>query len=444
MRSTIDLLEEDQLRTQRARATLGPGREMRAGSTFTEPAEWLLQVFGTQSKAGAIVNENSALTVATFGSCVNILASSMATLPLRLMRHTASGAEAVGLGDHPLAYLFAHEPNENQTSFRWRSFMMACLCLGGNGYTQVKRNSFYEVDSLMPMLPYKVQPRALQGASWDGTIVYHYQGQRLLPQQVLHTRGLSTDGFFGISPIRALRENLGGALTMQEFTARTFNNGNRKPGVFEGPPTMDTEKAKEFQKVFQTLYGGAQNAGKNPFIWGGIQWKDAGFSNEDAQLLLMRNFEKSEIASWFRIPLVLIGDTDKTSSWGSGIEQLMRGFVKFTLNPWASNLEQEMNFSLLTKQEKIDGYFVKFDFSELLRGSPEEQAKYLQVLWQTGAVCSNEIRRVFGMPEVGDATGGLFYVPMNYNVAGQPKPVRTPVPGEPADAPELLTDKTQE
>lgn len=263
------------------------------------------------------------------------------------------------------------------------------------------------------MLPYKTQPRQLTGPDYEGTIVYRYQGSELMPADVLHLRGLSTDGFFGVSPIRALRESLGLSLTMQEFTARTFNNGNRKPGIFEGPPTMTDEKAKSFQKTFQEIYGGAQNAGKNPFIWGGVKWNEAGFSNEDAQLLLMRNFEKSEIAGWFRIPEVLLGNTEKTSSWGTGIQQLMLGFVEWTLKPWARNWEQELDRSLLTKQEKLAGYFFKFDFTELLAGTPGDQAKFFKTLFEAGASTSNEIRHAFGYLELPDGPANFRYVPAN-------------------------------
>lgn len=251
-----DLLSEDKARTDRALASAP--REQRATSTLTEPAEWLLQVFGTQSKAGALVNENSALTVATFGACVQILGNALATPPLRLMRRTTRGAEPAK--DHPLFFIVGHEPNGRDSSFRWRSFSATCLCLGGNSYTQIQRNNYFEIESLNPMLPVKTQARALAGNDFSGEIYYTYKGQNLAPHEVLHVRGLSTDGFFGISPIRALRESLGLALTMQEFTARTFNNGNRQPGVLKGPAQMNTEKAKEFLQVWHQTYGGAQNS----------------------------------------------------------------------------------------------------------------------------------------------------------------------------------------
>lgn len=401
------------LSTRTARAIGVSGREQRSSgtSTFTEPAEWLLQVFGTQSKAGSIVNENSALTVATFGACVQILGNALSTPPLRLMRRTTRGAEPAK--DHPLYFLVGHEPNAVQSSFRFRNFCMACLCLGGNAYVRIRRNGYFEVEALDPMLPFKVQPRAISSGDYDGAILYRYKGEELKPWEVLHLRGLSTDGFFGISPIRALRESLGLALTMQEFTARTFNNGNRQPGILKGPAQMNTEKAKEFLQVWQQTYGGAQNAGKTPFLFGGVEWMNAGFTNEDAQLLLSRSYERSEIAGWFRIPEVLLGNTEKTSSWGTGIQQLMLGFVNLTLKPWARNWEQELDRALLTKEEKLAGYHFRFDFTELLAGTPNDQAAFFKTLFEAGSATSNEIRHAFGYLELPDGPANLRYVPAN-------------------------------
>jgi len=249
-------------------------------------------------------------------------------------------------------------------------------------------------------------------------MVYKVAGEELMQSDILHIRGLSTDGFMGISPIRALRETLGLSLAAQEFTSRTFNNGNRKSGVLVGGPTMNTEKAKEFLGDWQKLYAGAANAGKTPFLWGGVDWKDAGFSSQDAELLLTRKFEVEEIARYFRIPLFLLQSTDKATTWGSGIEQMSRGFVDFTLQPWAKNWEEELSFSLLTSKEKKLGLYFKTDYSNLLRGSPQEQAVYFTTLWNGGLIRRNEARSGLGYVELPDAEGDIFSAAPNSGAGG--------------------------
>jgi phage portal protein BeeE len=50
----------------------------------------------------------------------------------------------------------------------------------------------------------------------------------------------------------------------------------------------------------------------------------------DMELLASRRFEREDICQACGVPPVLIGENEKTSSWGTGIEQITLGFVKYT------------------------------------------------------------------------------------------------------------------
>ena len=400
----------------RRNASSAPAAEKRAyTSSLTEPQDWLLQIFGTQAKSGAVVNENTALTVSSYAACVNILAQSIASFPITVKQRTPAGDEDVP--DHPLNFIVGREPNSSQTSFRFRSFLQTCLGLGGNSYARIIRNQYFEPIELRPIAPVKIQPRLMTGSL---SVVYRLAGEDLNQHEILHLRGVSTDGFMGISPIRALRETIGLSLAAQEFTSRTFNNGNRKPGVLVGNAAMTVEKAKEFLYEWQKNYSGATNAGKTPFIFGGVEWKESGFSNQDAELLLTRQFEVQEIARYFRIPMFLLNANEKSTSWGSGIEQMSRGFVDYTLKPWFKNWEEELSLALFSTEEKKQGYFFKFDVSDLLRGSLAEQSAFFSNLWQAGLVRRNEARRGLGFMDLPDHQGDIFSAAPNSGAAGKP------------------------
>lgn len=412
--------------SNRAVRNVTPGREFRAVSTLTEPQDWLLQIFGTQAKTGAIVNENTALTVSTYSACVNILAQSMAMFPIRVMQDSGKGIEPVR--EHPLNFLLSKEPNTLQSSFRWRSFMQTCLGMGGNAYTRIRRDNYFNPIALEAISPVKIQPRILPD---KGMMVYRMAGDDLMQHDILHLRGISTDGFMGISPIRALRETIGLSLAAQEFTARTFNNGNRKSGILVGNPTMNAEKAMEFLANWQKVYGGTPNAGKTPFVWGGVDWKESGFSNQDAELLLTRRFEVEEIARYFRIPMFLLNANEKSTAWGTGIEQMLRGFVDLTLKPWCKNWEEELSMALLTDDEKKkEGLVIKFDYSDLLRGSPQEQALFFTTLWNGGLIRRNEARHGLGFVDLPDNQGDIFSAAPNSGAGGKAQ-----MPTVPSDNP---------
>lgn len=65
-------------------------------------------------------------------SCINVLSSSIAQLPLvvlRKMNDTVTPAT-----DHPAYWLLHNEPNYWQTSYKWRETKQAHVCGYGNGY----------------------------------------------------------------------------------------------------------------------------------------------------------------------------------------------------------------------------------------------------------------------------------------------------------------------
>ena len=75
-------------------------------------------------------------------------------------------------------------------------------------------------------------------------------------------------------------------------------------------------------------------------------------SAEDAQLIESRQFSVIDICRFFGVPPVMIGETEKTSSWGSGVEQMARWFTTFTLNDHLTAIEQELEAKLFR-----DGFF---------------------------------------------------------------------------------------
>lgn len=413
-----DLLAEDEARSGRVALALQQrAREQRdVISNLKSPAGWLLDALGATSKSGATVSENTAFNVSVFSACTNILGQSLGMLPLKVYRKTATGAEEAA--DHPAAPLLKRKPGPGQTSYQWRAYKMTCVSVGGNAYSRIVRDEFFQPRALLPMVPAETRPELLG----DGRLIYRYRNDVLQDFDVIHLRGLSSNGYTGRSPLHDMRDSLGLAMTAQEYTSRTFLNGNRKAGIFEGPASMDRPKAEEFKKFWEANYAGMANAGRNPMLFGGITWKDAGFSNQDAELLMSRRFEVEEISRAFRVPLHLLNSTEKSTTWGSGIEQLNRGFVDYTLLPWTTNWEQELEDKLLTEEEKAQGYFIRFNLGVLLRGSPETRAKFYEIMRRIRAMDVNQIRGLEDWNEYADTGANNPEWPLNAQQADQGAP----------------------
>lgn len=385
-------------------------------SGLISPSDALLAALGGgPTKSGASVNENTAFNVSAVRACINLRANLVAMLPLRLYQRTARGPKEISGQDHSLARLLKRRVGPAQTAYQWKHCSMVNFDLGGTAYSRIYRDKFSEITSIRWVKPAEITP--LQNEA-TGTVTYRWAGQELQDYEILRVSNLSTNGVIGRSPLADLRESVGLSLTSEEFTARTFANGNRKPGVLVGGPSMNKSKADDFLAFWMQHYAGAANGGKSPLLFGGMEWRDAGFSNADAELLGMRKFSIEEIARVYHLPLHLIGSTDKATTWGSGIEQLNQGLVDYTLAPICANWEAEMNTTLLTEREQDEGYYIKFVVEALLRGSLETRAKVYQMMRGIAAMDVNQIRELEDWELYPDATFGDPRLPMNNQGGG--------------------------
>jgi hypothetical protein len=78
--------------------------------------------------------------------------------------------------------------------------------------------------------------------------------------------------------------------------------------------------------------------------------------------------------------------------WGTGIEQLMIGFVTWTLGPWVKRWEEELGRKLLTPEERAAGFYIKFNLTALLRGDMAARAAFYKAGITDGWLTRNEAR----------------------------------------------------
>src|SRR5205814_313822 len=141
-------------------------------------------------------------------------------------------------------------------------------------------------------------------------------------------------------------------------------------------------------------YGGADNSHKPLVLWGGMTAKELSLNAEDAQLLESRRFQVEDIARAFGIPPFMLGATDKTTSWGSGVEHMGQGFLTYTLQPHLNRFQQEINRKIF----RISRYFVEFNTAGLLQADAQGRAKfYREAIGGSqgpGWMKINEVRRL--------------------------------------------------
>ena len=143
------------------------------------------------SGAGQRVTPQTAIQQATVYACVRVLSETMASLPLILYRRRRDGGKE-RFGTHPLALPLHDQPNDWQTSFRWREMLMAHLALRGNSYHYLadQRGNGYP-SQIVPLHPDRVTVRQDPDTM---RLSYEYRPLRgekrtYVQEEVLHLRG---------------------------------------------------------------------------------------------------------------------------------------------------------------------------------------------------------------------------------------------------------------
>jgi HK97 family phage portal protein len=389
--------------------------------TSTDPE--FLQLMGAQTAiSGVVVTEKTALTLTTVYSCIDLLSSTIASLPLHVYRRTSNGKERAI--DHPLYGLLHDKVNPRMTSFAWRNAAVSHLLGWGNSYSEIQLDGAGRTVALWLFRPDKMQVWQNE----DLTLTYIYSlpngsTVRLPDYRVLHLRGLSFDGIMGYSPIDKARETLGLALATLQYGAAFFaNNANPSVALTLPGTTGNAERAKKIAEAWDATHAGLTNAHRTAVLEGGADIKVIGIPPENAQFLETRKFTREEIASIYRVPAHLIGDLEHATF--SNVENLDIQFEKHTVRSWAVNIEQEL--SGLFQDADRQTYFAEFALDGLLRGDTASRHAAYALGRQWGYYSVNDIRGMENMNGIGSA-GDRYLEPLNMTVPPNIRSLLLPV-----------------
>jgi HK97 family phage portal protein len=195
---------------------------------------------------------------------------------------------------------------------------------------------------------------------------------------------------------------------------------------------LNAEQQQLLREAYVRRLGGADNAAVPFVLTDGGDAKKLSFTAEEAQMLDARKFQVIEIARAFGVPPFMIGETEKNSAWGTGIEQMSQGFIRYTLGPHITAIEQELNRKLFG----IDRFFVDFDEEALSRGDMKSLGDWFRQAVGgnngPGFMTVNEVRSRLKLPPVDGGTD--IYVPAGGSNAQGTEPAASPAGSEPGQA----------
>lgn len=353
---------------------------------------------GNVGDAGEAVTDSSVLSLSAAWACVNLLCGTIASLPLMVYRRDSKGNRELHR-EHPLYRLLHDSPNFDQTAVDFWEFISASLELRGNAYARIDRGS-RGILALTPVNPALVGVKRLQ----NGTLEYRwsYEGRSYVEtdKTMLHIRGFGGNPLGGMSTLNVGRHTFSLARAIDKSASATFRNGMRPSGVLTFEKWLSPEQRELAESKMASKFQSAADTGKPMILEGGTKWEQLTLAPEDAQMLESRGFSVEEICRFFGVPPFMIGHTEKTTSWGSGLEQQTLGFQKFTLRRRLKRIEQAIEKQLLTPEDRARGITVEFNLEGLLRGDTAGRARFYQQMTSIGAMTINEVRELENLPPV--------------------------------------------
>jgi HK97 family phage portal protein len=374
----------------------------------------LLGLFGGQpTDSGVPVTEYTAMNMSAVYRATSLVSGLAGSLPLM----------AVDIATKkPVEGTILDDPHPELTPLEFWRLNAVHRCLWGNAYSQKVYKRGGQVAWLNPLLPNRVQvgkaksiPQNPSGKVFKVTDE-HGTVTPMTPNEIFHVPGLGYDGLIGVSPVRMAAQAIGMAQAAEATAARLFRSGNLLSGLLQTDAELDQAQAETLQARWAEKFSGIDGAHRVAVLDSGAKFQSLVMPNDDAQMLESRDFQITELARFFGIPPYLMYQTDKTTSWGSGLEQQARGFNQFDLHPtWLAPAEQRITKELLPAGQKA-----RYDIDSLLRGDSIARAEYYRVMREMGAYNVDEIRDLEDLPPLPNGAGQVYLQPINPNAVNAP------------------------
>lgn len=359
--------------------------------------EVVRRVLSRETDSGESVSGTSVLGISAAWACTNLLAGTIGSLPLTVYRR--SGDDRLVDRGHPLYRLLAESPNFDQTALDFWEFAAASLELWGNAYARIVREGS-RVVGLEPIAPDGVVVRRDRRGFLEYSWSENGEGFVETDETVLHIRGFGGSPLGGMSTLQFARHSFGLAQAVDRAASKTFKNGIRPTGGLKFAEWLSAEQRELAETRLTEKFLGAENNGRPMILEGGVDWVPFSLNPEDAQMLESRRFSVEEVCRFFGVPPHMIGHTEKSSSWGTGLEQQTLGFQKFTLRRRLKRIEQALMKQLLTPADRARGVYIEFNLEGLLRADSAGRAGFYSTMTQIGAMTINEVRRLENLPPV--------------------------------------------
>lgn len=390
------------------------GQEPKASvSALTSGGQSMVDLFApVGNSVGPVVTDRTAMQVGTVYACLEKLGGVVLQLPLHHYKLNTDGDRERITPPSAVWWMLNESPAPAWTAAAWKEWVVLCVKLRGDQHTEILRGARGEPVGLKPHHPDKVQVSTVDGrlryAVWDDVASRAYGVDQ---DDMLHFTGFGFDGECSVSAIKwAARNAISNSLSAAAYMGKALGDNGLPRISIEYPGQLNGDQAEVVRQSFVRTYLQGQSQ-RFPFVsTNGGKIVPLNISPVDLEIMAARRMDKAEICEALGVPPIIIGDSEKTSSWGTGVEQVTLGWVRFSVQPMLARWEEEINRKIFRRA----GQFVEFSLEALLRGDSKAQAEAFRASIGgpgsgDGYRTVNEVRKLLNLPKDTDAESDKLF-----------------------------------
>lgn len=358
----------------------------------------ILESYSGAWQSNVTVDQTTVSSYWAVFSCVTLIAKDVSKLAARVMQHDKENGIFKETPMRPVL----KKPNHFQTRIEFFFCWVTSLLLNGNTYVLKRRSPNGFVDAMYILDPGRVTPLIAE----DGSIYYELKadnianisaegGKIVVPaSEIIHDRMYTlTHPLIGVSPIYACGVAAVQGLSIQDNSAKFFQNMSRPSGMLTAPGAIATETAERLKTQWESNYSGS-NIGKVAVLGDGLKYEQMSMSASDAQLIEQLKMTAEMIAACYHVPAYKIGAAPTPSV--SNTATLNQQYYDQCLQYIIEKIELRLDDGL----ELTPPFEVWMDLSGLLRMDPDSRFKAHSEAIRGGWKSPNEARMEEDMPPV--------------------------------------------
>ena len=360
-----------------------------------KPIEYVT-TYGEALPFSVIFNNYNSMNLSAVFRATELISDSVAILPIQVKQKDGGRDNIVK--EHPVNLLFSDTTDATMSKYNFIKLLIQSVILKGNGFAYIERAA--------DGTPTKL--RFLENKDVD--IVYNKNrntlyytcstitAKRIEPINMIHLIKNTYNGVEGVSVLSYASRTLNLANSTENAANGFYSNGCNLSGVLTVNGQLSDKQRQDIRSSWNQAYtnGGSGLA----ILQGNMQYQPVQLNAEDSQLLQSRLYNVTDIARFFGINPVLLGDL--THSSYSTLEAAQQEFLIHTLQPYITMIEEEFTRKLLITSKEL---YINLDEAYLMRTDKTAQAQYYQTLLNCGVLSINEVRKEMGFAPVdgGDA-----------------------------------------